>query len=117
MNVISVDFFTKIMIIPLSILIGLLATYVTPPETNKTLTKFYNQINPDGFWNFDNKKSSHNLKSITAPLISSIFLALSILLMIFGLIQFATGNVTLAIVFLVLGCLILIKLVKRINLL
>lgn len=117
MNVISVDFFTKIMIIPLSILIGLLVTYVTSPETNKTLTEFYNRIRPDGFWNFDNKKNSYSIRSIVTPLISSIFLALSILLMIFGLIQFATGNITLAIIFLALGCLILIKLIRRVNLL
>jgi Na+/proline symporter len=114
-DIISVNFFTKIMIIPFSIFIGLIVTYMTPPETHKTLTKFYNKIKPDGFWNFDKKKVFPDSTNIFYPLMNSMLFASSILILIYGLIQFVTGNLLSSIVSIVLGCLILIKIVRKIN--
>ncbi len=66
----------------------LIVTYATKPESAETLTRFYNQVRPDGSWKpFAEKtiKKANNIPSLLVCWVSSVVLAYSVL--------FATGKI------------------------
>ena len=115
-EIVTISFFSKILIIPFSILIGLCVTLFTKPESHETLERFYNKINPAGCWGFNKKSKELKKEKILYPLIQSAFLASSILFMIYGLIKFISGELTLSLISFVVGMLILIVLTRKIYL-
>jgi len=115
-DVIAVSFFSKILIIPFSILIGLLVTFATKPESPETLKKFYNKIHPAGFWNINITKEKSEKESIIYPLTQAAVLALAVLLMIYGLIKFITGEPVLSLITIGIGLTTLILLTRKIYL-
>ncbi len=69
----------------------ILATYLTKPETNETLQKFYNQVKPDGSWaefKDKNEKKRNNIPALLVCWISSVVLAYGVL--------FLTGKIIFA---------------------
>ena len=110
LQILELDFKLKLIIIPISILVGLLVTFLTKPENDKVLEKFYNQIRPSGFW----RQQDSQDKDITS-LLKAFQLALSILILIFAFIQLAIGNFYLSIGSMFVGITILIYIVKEIE--
>ena len=110
---IEISFTFKLLIIPISIVIGLLTTFFTPPEDSSTLKHFYQKIRPNGFWKFSHVQT--NNENPFSPILSSLMLASSILILIYAVIQLATGNL---IGFTVAGCsggIILLYVVKGVK--
>ena len=110
LQILELDFKLKLIIIPISILVGLLVTFLTKPENDEVLEKFYNQIRPSGFWRQQDSKD----KDITS-LLKAFQLALSILILIFAFIQLAIGNFYFSIGSMFVGITILIYIVKEIE--
>ena len=110
---IEISFIFKLLIIPISIAIGLLATFFTSPEDPSTLKYFYEKIRPDGFWKFSNAQTNND--SFFSPILSSLMLASSILILIYAVIQLATGNLFGFTVASCLGGIILFYIVKGIK--
>ncbi len=100
----NISFTMKLIIIPISIIIGLIVTYMTKPEDEKVLTNFYDKIKPNGFWRKDRNSIS---ESIIPPLSNAIQLALSILILIYGIIQLATGYLLIGFISIIIGVIIL----------
>lgn len=66
----------------------IVVTYATKPESVETLTRFYNQVRPDGRWKRfaeKNTKKANNIPSLLVCWVSSVVLAYSVL--------FATGKI------------------------
>ena len=100
----NISFTMKLIIIPISIIIGLIVTYMTKPEDEKVLTNFYDKIKPNGFW----RKGRNSIsESIIPPLSNAIQLALSILILIYGIIQLATGYLLIGFISIIIGVIIL----------
>jgi Na+/proline symporter len=110
LKILEIDFKLKLIIIPISILVGLLVTFLTKPENDNVLEKFYNQIKPSGFWR--QKNSNEN---IVAPLFKAFQLSISILILIFGFLQLAIGNFYMGIGAIIVGSLILLLTIKDIK--
>ena len=110
LQILELDFKLKLIIIPISILVGLLVTFLTKPENDEVLEKFYNQIKPSGFW----RQQDSQDKDITS-LLKAFQLALSILILIFAFIQLAIGNFYFSIGSMFVGITILIYIVKEIE--
>ena len=100
----NISFTMKLIIIPISIIIGLIVTFMTKPEDEKVLTNFYDKIKPNGFW----RKGRNSIsESIIPPLSNAIQLALSILILIYGIIQLATGYLLIGFISIIIGVIIL----------
>jgi len=111
-GVLNISFTLKLVIIPISIFVGLVVTYLTKPEDEKVLENFYNKIRPNGFWRKNNNSIS---ESITAPLLSAFQLSLSILMLIYGIIELATGSLFSGSIAISIGLAVLIYIVKDIR--
>ena len=112
LSVISLSFTLKLIIIPVSIFVGLIVTFLTKPEEDKVLDDFYNKIRPDGFWKQNKSKS---IGKVTEPLFKAFQLSLSILTLIYGIIEIATGSFFSGTLSLVVGAFLLIHIVRRIE--
>lgn len=112
LSVISLSFTLKLIIIPVSIFVGLIVTFLTKPEEDKVLDDFYNKIRPDGFWKQNKSKS---IGKIREPLFKAFQLSLSILTLIYGIIEIATGSFFSGTLSLVVGAFLLIHIVRRIE--
>ena len=110
---IEISFTFKLLIIPISIVVGLLTTFFTSPEDPSTLKYFYEKIRPNGFWKFNHAQT--NKDSFFSPILSSLMLASSILILIYAVIQLATGNLFGFTVACCLGGIILFYIVKGIK--
>ena len=111
-GVLNISFTLKLIIIPISIFIGLVVTYLTKPEDEKVLENFYNKIRPNGFWR-ENKNSIS--ESITAPLLNAFQLSLSILILIYGIIKLATGSLFFGSLAITIGLAVLVYIIKDIK--
>tara|TARA_Y100001970_G_scaffold146701_1_gene180186 strand:- start:18012 stop:19556 length:1545 start_codon:yes stop_codon:yes gene_type:complete len=111
-GVLNISFTLKLIIIPISIFIGLVVTYLTKPEDEKVLENFYNKIRPNGFWR-ENKNSIS--ESITAPLLNAFQLSLSILILIYGIIKLATGSLFFGSIAITIGLAVLVYIIKDIK--
>ncbi len=111
-GVLNISFTLKLIIIPISIFIGLVVTYLTKPEDEKVLENFYNKIRPNGFWR-ENKNSIS--ESITAPLLNAFQLSLSILILIYGIIKLATGSLFFGSIAITIGLAVLVYIIKGIK--
>lgn len=112
LSVISLSFTLKLIIIPVSIFVGLIVTFLTKPEEDKVLDDFYNKIRPDGFWKQNKSKS---IGKVREPLFKAFQLSLSILTLIYGIIEIATGSFFSGTLSLVVGAFLLIHIVRRIE--
>ena len=112
LGVISLSFTLKLIIIPVSIFVGLIVTFLTKPEDDKVLDDFYNKIRPDGFWKQNKSKS---IGKVREPLFKAFQLSLSILTLIYGIIEIATGSFFSGTLSLVVGAFLLIHIVRRIE--
>jgi Na+/proline symporter len=112
LNVLSINFTLKLIIIPISILIGLIVTLITSPEDDKVLNDFYNKIRPDGFWK---QNKSRSIGKVGAPLFKAFQLSLSILILIYSIIELATGSFFSGTLCLFIGSILLIYIIRRIE--
>jgi len=112
LGVISLSFTLKLIIIPVSIFVGLIVTFLTKPEDDKVLDDFYNKIRPDGFWK---QNKSQSIGKVKEPLFKAFQLSLSILTLIYGIIEIATGSFFSGTLSLVVGAFLLIHIVRRIE--
>ena len=112
LSVISLSFTLKLIIIPVSIFVGLIVTFLTKPEEDKVLDDFYNKIRPDGFWKQNKSKS---IGKVREPLFKAFQLSLSILTLIYGIIEIATGSFFSGTLSLVVGAFLLVHIVRRIE--
>jgi Na+/proline symporter len=112
LSVISLSFTLKLIIIPVSIFVGLIVTFLTKPEEDKVLDDFYNKIRPDGFWK---QNKSQSIGKVKEPLFKAFQLSLSILTLIYGIIEIATGSFFSGTLSLVVGAFLLIHIVRRIE--
>ena len=112
LGLISISFTLKLIIIPISILVGLIVTIITSPEDDKVLDNFYNKIRPDGFWKQNKSKS---ISKIGVPLFKALKLSVSILILIYAIIEIATGNFFSGTLALFVGFFLLIQIVRSIK--
>ena len=94
-------FFDKLLIIPISIICGLVATFISKPTEEKILKNFFAKVRPAGFWGPYKKDRGKriDLKNI----LYAISFPLGILLMIFSIIKFATGEIYVASILSLIG--------------
>lgn len=112
LSILSLSFKIKLLIIPISIAFGLLITFITRPEDSKVLDEFYRKIKPDGFWK---QRDFKRTSSIVDPLLKAFQLSISIIVLIYSMIQLATGNIFLGIVSILIGSTILLFIVRKIE--
>ena len=100
----------------------LIVTFITKPESDKVLINFYSKIRPGGpGWNkviikSNITKEKSEKESIIYPLTQAAVLALAVLLMIYGLIKFITGEPVLSLITIGIGLTTLILLTRKIYL-
>ena len=90
----SPTFFDKLLIIPISVTCGLVVTFITKPTDESVLKNFFLKVKPAGFWGpyGRDKVKKIDLKNI----LYAFLFPFGILLLIFSIIKFATGEIYLA---------------------
>ena len=108
-GVLEATFFKKLLIIPISILMGLLATFYTKPTDLDQLKDFYFKVKPDGNWSiFEKKEKSLSFKNIG----NSFLFSFGIILMIYSIINISLGMFYIATIYGLIGIGIVLYLIK-----
>lgn len=96
-----------------STVVWLIATFVTKPESDETLKKFYAKVTPMGKWErfSEGKKSQDRLLPSVINIVMSV---LAIFFFLYGLGQIFFGNIAAGIGFLVGGCVFVWAVVRKI---
>ncbi len=91
----------------------LIATFVTKPESDETLKKFYAKVTPMGNWErfSEGKRSQDRLLPSVMNIVMSV---LAIFFFLYGLGQIFFGNIAAGIGFLVAGCVFVWAVVRKI---
>lgn len=96
-----------------STIIWLVATFVTKPESDETLKKFYAKVHPMGNW----KRFSDGIPSpdgLLPSLVNIVMSVLAIFFFLYGLGQIFFFNIGTGIFFLLGGCIFVWAVVRRI---
>ena len=108
-GVLDATFFKKLLIIPISILMGLLATFYTKPTDLDQLKDFYFKVKPDGNWSiFEKKETFLSFKNIG----NSFLFSFGIILMIYSIINISLGMFYVATIYGLIGIGIVLYLIK-----
>ena len=108
----EISFFNKLIIIPISILMGFIATFLTKPTDINVLKTFYNKVNPDGNWSIvKTGKSQNNTKNI----LNSFIFSANIIILLYSIICFSLGRFMEFYIYLAFGIIILIYMLKKLD--
>lgn len=96
-----------------STVVWLIATFITKPESDETLTKFYSKVTPMGNWSrFSGGKKSPD--ELLPSLINIVLSIGAIFGFLFGLGQIFFGNILLGIGCILAGCILVWSVVRKI---
>ena len=110
-NVYELSFLNKLIIIPISIFIGFIFTFVTKPTQIDILRDFYNKVLPDGYWGIFKKDSQKNKNS---NLIDSLVFSTSLVSLLFSIICLSLGNFKIFALSFCIGLIMLIYILRKI---
>jgi len=113
LNSINLELKHQVLVIPVSIITWITVTFLTNPEPNETLNKFYDRVRPWGFWKPFQKTKKDNPESFKSIMINWL---LGVCIVLFGMLGtgkfilgfYSTGIVMISISFISL-ILLLIK--------
>ncbi len=110
-NVYELSFLNKLVIIPISIFVGFIFTFVTKPTQIDILRDFYNKVLPDGYWGIFKKDSKKNKNS---NLIDSLVFSTSLVSLLFSIICLSLGNFKIFTLSFCIGLIMLIYILRKI---
>ena len=110
-DIYELSFLNKLIIIPISIFIGFLFTFITKPTQIDILNDFYNKVLPDGYWGIFKKDIRKNKNS---NLIDSLVFSSSLVCLLFSIVSLSLGNFKSFILFFCIGITALIYIIRKI---